>query len=331
MKRCMLEKWGKIMKIVVLDYETITRDGDVSLEEIASVGELTVFGFTPDDMAVERIGDADAVLCNKTPITEDVFQKCPKLKYVGLFATGYNNVDIEAADRHGITVCNVPAYSANSVAQHTFALILNYFNKIREYADLVENGGWIRDKVFNRFYIPTYELTDMTIGIIGYGDIGRRVAEISAAFGMNVFAYTRSLEKIKPPVNPVSFFELLKNSDIVTVHCPLTNTTKEMINKDTIALMKKSAYFVNTARGGIVNEQDLADALNHDVIAGAGIDVLTLEPMREDCPLKNAKNCTITPHIAWAPKQTRENLFAVVADNLLKWKMGQPQNVVNKI
>lgn len=319
------------MKIVVLDYETITRDGDVSLGKIASIGELKVFGFTPDDMVAERIGDADAVLCNKCPITQDVFEKCPKLKYVGLFATGYNNVDVEAADRNGITVCNVPAYSANSVAQHTFALILNHFNKIREYADLVENGGWIRDKVFNRFYIPTYELTDMTIGIIGYGDIGRRVAEISVAFGMNVLAYTRSPEKIKSPVNSTSLFELLKNSDIVTIHCPLTNATKEMINKDTIAMMKKNAYFVNTARGGIVNEQDLADALNNDVIAGAGIDVLTLEPMREDCLLKNVKNCTITPHIAWAPKQTRENLFAVVADNLLKWTMGQPQNVVNYI
>lgn len=319
------------MKIVVLDYETITRDGDVSLEEIASLGDLTVFGFTPDDMVAERIGDADAVICNKCPITDVVFEKCPKLKYVGLFATGYNNVDIEAADRNGITVCNVPAYSANSVAQHTFALILNHFNKIREYADLVENGVWIRDKVFNRFYIPTYELTDMTIGIIGYGDIGRRVAELSVAFGMNVFAYTRSPEKIKPPVKSVSLFELLKNSDIVTIHCPLTNTTKEMINKDTIAMMKKNAYFVNTARGGIVNEQHLADALNNDVIAGAGIDVLTLEPMCEDCPLKNAKNCTITPHIAWAPKQTRENLFAVVADNILKWLTGHPQNVVNNI
>ncbi|MCM1084660.1 MAG: D-2-hydroxyacid dehydrogenase [Clostridium sp.] len=317
------------MKIVVLDYETITRDGDVSLKEIASLGELVVFGFTPDEMVAERIGDAEVVLCNKSPITEAVFEACPKLQYVGLFATGYNNVDIEAAKRHGITVCNVPAYSANSVAQHTFALILNHFNKIREYADLVDNGVWIKDKVFNRFYIPTYELTDMTIGIIGYGDIGRRVAELSTAFGMKVLAYTRSPEKIKPPVTAASLSDLLKNSDIVTIHCPLTDATKEMINKDTIAMMKKTAYFVNTARGGIMNEQHLADALNNDMIAGAGIDVLTLEPMREDCPLKNAKNCTLTPHVAWAPKQTRENLFAVVADNLFKWTTGQPQNVVN--
>ncbi|MCM1173307.1 MAG: D-2-hydroxyacid dehydrogenase [Clostridium sp.] len=317
------------MKIVVLDYETITRDGDVSLKEIASLGELVVFGFTPDEMVAERIGDAEVVLCNKSPITEAVFAACPQLQYVGLFATGYNNVDIEAAKRHGITVCNVPAYSANSVAQHTFALILNHFNKIREYADLVDNGVWIKDKVFNRFYIPTYELTDMTIGIIGYGDIGRRVAELSTAFGMKVLAYTRSPEKIKPPVTAASLSDLLKNSDIVTIHCPLTDATKEMINKDTIAMMKKTAYFVNTARGGIMNEQHLADALNNDMIAGAGIDVLTLEPMREDCPLKNAKNCTLTPHVAWAPKQTRENLFAVVADNLFKWTTGQPQNVVN--
>ena len=318
------------MKIVILDSETVSRGGDVSLDGIASQGECEVYGYTPNDGVAEKIGDADAVICNKCLITEEVFEKCPNLKYVGLFATGYNNVDLDAASKHGAVVCNVPAYSTDSVAQHTFALILNHFNKIREYADTVDNGDWVNYKLFTYFYIPTYELKGMTIGIIGYGDIGRRVAEIAAVFGMNVLAYTRSPEKVSGAAKAVPLDELLEKSDVVTMHCPLNDGTREMINKDALSKMKKTAYFVNTARGGVMNEQDLADALNNGVIAGAGIDVLTLEPMREDCPLRNAKNCTITPHIAWAPKQTRERLLETVAENLRKWAAGTPQNIVNK-
>lgn len=317
------------MKIVILDSETVARGGDVSLEGIISLGETTVYGYTPNDEVADRIGDADAVICNKCLITENVFERCPNLKYVGLFATGYNNVDLNAAKKHGAVVCNVPAYSTDSVAQHTFALILNHFNKIREYADTVDNGDWVNYKLFTYFYIPTYELTGMTIGIIGYGDIGRRVAEIAKAFGMNVLAYTRSFQKVKAPARAVSLDELLECSDVVTMHCPLNEGTREMINRKTLAKMKSTAYFVNTARGGVMNEQDLADALNNGVIAGAGIDVLTVEPMEENCPLRNAKNCTITPHIAWAPRQTRERLLETVSENLRKWTEGVPQNVVN--
>lgn len=317
------------MKIVILDSETVARGGDVSLEGIISLGETTVYGYTPNDEVADRIGDADAVICNKCLITENVFERCPNLKYVGLFATGYNNVDLNAAKKHGAVVCNVPAYSTDSVAQHTFALILNHFNKIREYADTVDNGDWVNYKLFTYFYIPTYELTGMTIGIIGYGDIGRRVAEIAKAFGMNVLAYTRSHQKVKAPARAVSLDELLECSDVVTMHCPLNEGTREMINRETLAKMKSTAYFVNTARGGVMNEQDLADALNNGVIAGAGIDVLTVEPMEENCPLRNAKNCTITPHIAWAPRQTRERLLETVSENLLRWTEGDPQNVVN--
>lgn len=317
------------MKIVILDSETVARGGDVSLEGIISLGETTVYGYTPNDEVADRIGDADAVICNKCLITENVFERCPNLKYVGLFATGYNNVDLNAAKKHGAVVCNVPAYSTDSVAQHTFALILNHFNKIREYADTVDNGDWVNYKLFTYFYIPTYELTGMTIGIIGYGDIGRRVAEIAKAFGMNVLAYTRSFQKVKASARAVSLDELLECSDVVTMHCPLNEGTREMINRKTLAKMKSTAYFVNTARGGVMNEQDLADALNNGVIAGAGIDVLTVEPMEENCPLRNAKNCTITPHIAWAPRQTRERLLETVSENLRKWTEGDPQNVVN--
>jgi glycerate dehydrogenase len=317
------------MKIVILDSETVSRGGDVSLDGITSLGEAQVYGYTPNEEVADKIGDADAVICNKCLVTEEVFEKCKNLKYVGLFATGYNNVDLKAADRHGAVVCNVPAYSTDSVAQHTFALILNHFNKIRAYADTVDNGDWVNYKLFTYFYIPTYELKGMTIGIVGYGSIGRRVAEIARVFGMKVLTFTRSPEKVGDGAEAVSLDRLLRESDVVTMHCPLTDTTKEMINKDALAKMKPTAYFVNTARGGVVNEQELADALNDGVIAGAGIDTLTFEPMREDCPLRNAKNITITPHIAWAPKQTRERLLETVAENLRKWRDGQPQNVVN--
>ena len=317
------------MKIVILDSETVSRGGDVSLEGITSLGDAQVYGYTPNEEVADKIGDADAVICNKCLVTEEVFEKCKNLKYVGLFATGYNNVDLNAADRHGAVVCNVPAYSTDSVAQHTFALILNHFNKIRAYADTVDNGDWVNYKLFTYFYIPTYELKGMTIGIVGYGSIGRRVAEIARVFGMKVLTFTRSPEKVGDGAEAVSLDRLLRESDVVTMHCPLTDTTKEMINKDALAKMKSTAYFVNTARGGVVNEQDLADALNDGVIAGAGIDTLTFEPMREDCPLRNAKNITITPHIAWAPKQTRERLLETVAENLRRWRDGQPQNVVN--
>ncbi|SFB72325.1 D-2-hydroxyacid dehydrogenase [Ruminococcus albus] len=317
------------MKIVILDSETVSRGGDVSLEGITSLGESEVYGFTPNDEVADKIGDADAVICNKCLITEEVFSKCPNLKYVGLFATGYNNVDLKAADKHGASVCNVPAYSTDSVAQHTFALILNHFNKIRAYADTVDNGDWVNYKLFTYFYIPTYELKGMRIGIIGYGSIGRRVAEIARVFGMEVVTYTRSPEKVGDGAKAVSLDELLRTSDVVTMHCPLNEQTKEMINKEALEKMKPTAYFVNTARGGVVNEYDLADALNNEVIAGAGIDALTFEPMREDCPLRNAKNATITPHIAWAPKQTRIRLLEVVSANLKAWINGKPQNVVN--
>lgn len=317
------------MKIVILDSETVSRGGDVSLDGITSLGEAQVYGYTPNEEVADKIGDADAVICNKCLVTEEVFEKCKNLKYVGLFATGYNNVDLKAADRHGAVVCNVPAYSTDSVAQHTFALILNHFNKIRAYADTVDNGDWVNYKLFTYFYIPTYELKGMTIGIVGYGSIGRRVAEIARVFGMKVLTFTRSPEKVGDGAEAVSLDRLLRESDVVTMHCPLTDTTREMINKDALAKMKPTAYFVNTARGGVVNEQELADALNDGVIAGAGIDTLTFEPMREDCPLRNAKNITITPHIAWAPKQTRERLLETVAENLRKWRDGQPQNVVN--
>ena len=317
------------MKIVVLDSETVSRN-DISLEGITSLGETEIYGYTPNEEVADRIGNADAVICNKCLITREVFEKCPNLKYVGLFATGFNNVDIEAASEKGAVVCNVPAYSTNSVAQHTFAFILNYFNRVAEYAQTVDRGDWVNYKLFSYFYIPIQELCGMTLGIVGFGDIGKKVSQIAKAFGMNVVAYSRTKEKITAAgVEAVSLEELLGRSDVVTLHCPLNEGTKEIINKKTLGLMKKTALLVNTSRGGVINEQDLADALNNDVIAHACVDVITFEPMREDCPLRGAKNCTITPHIAWAPKKTRERLLEVVCENIKCYIDGNPQNVVN--
>lgn len=317
------------MKIVILDSETVTRN-DVSLDCITRMGDSKVFGYTPNEDVAEHIGNADAVICNKCLITDDVFEHCTNLKYVGLFATGYNNVDIESAKRHGAVVCNVPSYSTNSVAQHTFAFILNYYNKIAEYAQTVDNGDWVNYKLFSYFGIPTAELAGKTIGIIGYGDIGRKVAQLARAFDMNVITYTRSPEKVTDGTKTCSFDEILAVSDIVSLHCPLTKDNEKMINAEALNKMKSSALLVNTARGGLVDEYALTDALNNNIIAGACIDALTYEPMREDCPLRKAKNCTITPHIAWAPRETRERLLEKVAENIKCWLEGKPQNVVNK-
>ncbi|MGN0594620.1 MAG: D-2-hydroxyacid dehydrogenase [Hominimerdicola sp.] len=316
------------MKIVILDSETVTRN-DVSLDCITQLGDCRVYGYTPNEKVAETIGDADAVICNKCFITKQVFESCPNLKYVGLFATGYNNVDLKSASEHGAVVCNVPAYSTNSVAQHTFAFILNYYNKISEYSKTVDEGGWVNYKLFSYFGIPTHELSGRTIGIVGYGDIGKKVAQIARVFDMKVITFTRSPEKVTDGTKTVSFEELLKESDIVSLHCPLTQDNQKMINADTLKLMKKSALLVNTARGGLVDEQALTDALNNETIAWACIDALTYEPMRADCPLRKAKNCTITPHVAWAPKETRERLLEKVAQNLEAFINDQPINVVN--
>ena len=325
------------MKLCILDSETVSKN-DISLDGITSLADTTVYGSTLPNEVAERIGDNDAVICNKCRITKEVFEACKNLKYVGLFATGYNNVDIDAATQHGAVVCNVPSYSTNSVAQHTFAFILDYFNRVSEYSKTVQNGDWVNYKLFSYFYLPIFEIKDMKIGIIGFGDIGKQVAKLSIAFGMKVLVYTRTPSKAEAfmrenklgdEMKVCTFKELLKESDIITLHCPLTEDTKELINKDTLRLMKKSALLINTSRGGVINEQDLADALNNGVIAHASVDVITDEPMREDCPLRGAKNITITPHIAWAPKQTRERLLDVVAKNLKAFIDGAPINKVN--
>ncbi|MCD8108154.1 MAG: D-2-hydroxyacid dehydrogenase [Oscillospiraceae bacterium] len=307
-------------RAVILDADTVT-SGDVSLEPLTSLTGTTIFGYTSPEEIAANIGDAEIVLTNKCRITEEVFEACPNLKFIGLFATGYNNIDIEAAKRHGCVVANVPGYSSNSVAQHTFALILNYFSKIHEYNSYVQNGGWCKSKLFTHFDIPLNELSGKTIGIIGYGSIGKSVAKIAIAFGMKVLVYTRTGQS-----NALE--EVLRDSDIVTLHCPLNERTKELINCRTLSMMKPTALLVNTSRGGVINEYDLADALKSGKIASAAIDVLTDEPISPDCPLLGLPNCVITPHVAWAPIETRVRLIGLVADNIKAYLDGSPTNNV---
>lgn len=316
-----------MIKAVILDADTVT-SGDVSLKPITDLMDVTVYGSSDESVIAERIGEADAVLTNKCRITRDVFEKCPNLRFIGVFATGYNNIDIEAAREHGCVVSNVPGYSTNSVAQHAFALILSFYSNIDRYSESVKNGDWCRSSLFTYFSMPFFELAGKTIGIIGYGAIGRAVKRIAEAFNMNVLVYTRSYPADCSGIRVVDFDTLLRESDIVTLHCPLNDGTSGLINKDALCKMKKSAILINTSRGGVIVEKDLADALNGGVISGAGLDVLTVEPMSDSCPLLNAKNCRITPHIAWAPLETRIRLIGEVEKNIKAYLSGNPANNV---
>mgnify|MGYP004536370953 FL=1 len=315
------------MKIVILEAATVSKN-DVSFEEIYRLGEVREYPLTPVDKIVEYVGDAEAVLCNKTPFTAEVLEACPNLKYIGLCATGYNNIDVVAATRLGITVCNAPAYSNAAVAQQVFSFILRYTNRTSAYNRFVHNGGWIRSETFSAFEYPITELAGKTLGIIGYGRIGRQVAKIAHAFDMNVIVNTRTAKQ-DSSVKFVGLKELLAKSDIITLHCPLTDETNGLIGLDALKLCKPTAILINTSRGAVINEADLAYALNNDIIAGAGLDVLCEEPMSADNPLLNAKNCIITPHIAWAPIDTRKRLITIVADNLSAFINGKPINTVN--
>lgn len=315
------------MKIVILEAATVSKN-DVSFEEIYRLGEVREYPLTPVDKIVEYVGDAEAVLCNKTPFTAEVLEACPNLKYIGLCATGYNNIDVAAATRLGITVCNAPAYSNAAVAQQVFSFILRYTNRTSAYNRFVHNGGWIRSETFSAFEYPITELAGKTLGIIGYGRIGRQVAKIAHAFDMNVIVNTRTAKQ-DSSVKFVGLKELLSKSDIITLHCPLTDDTNGLIDLDALKLCKPTAILINTSRGAVINEADLAYALDNDIIAGAGLDVLCEEPMSADNPLLNAKNCIITPHIAWAPIDTRKRLITIVADNLSAFINGKPINTVN--
>ena len=318
---------NKLMKICILDWTTVT-SGDISSDIFREFGEIKCYELTDNEHAAEYIGDADMVLCNKVLITDDVIKKCPNLKYIGLFATGYNNIDLKSASEHGITVCNAGSYSTDAVAQQTFAYILDHYSRISQYDKFVKNDGWINSKTFSKFPIKTMELSGKTISIIGFGSIGKAVAKIADAFGMKVLVNTRTAP-VNCPYETVSLKNAFKRADILTVHCPLTEQTAGIINAENLSLMKCNAIVINTARGGIVKEQELADALNSGRISAAYLDVLVNEPMSPETPLKTAKNCVITPHTAWAPLETRLRLINIVCSNIKAFLNGSPVNKVN--
>ncbi len=318
------------MKIVNLDGYT-TNPGDLSWEPFEKYGDVTVYDRTNPQEIVERAKDADVLFINKCVITSDILDKLPNLKYVGLQSTGYNVIDCDAAKKKGIIVSNIPAYSTSAVAQLTFSLILQFTNKVSLHSEAVHNGEWSACPDFCFWKSSLSELDGKSIGIIGFGSIGQRVASIANAFGMKVLVFT---PHPKPDefknVEFIDFDTLCKESDIITCHCPLTPQTENIINKDAISKMKKSVIIINTSRGPVVNDADLAQALNSERIQGAGVDVLRVEPPEQNNPLINAKNCIITPHIAWAALETRARLLSILEDNLKAFIEGHPQNVVNK-
>lgn len=318
------------LKIVLTDCETVSAN-DLDLKILEKFGEVIYYPETPKDLIAERIKDADVIICNKTVIGKNEIDAAKNLKLITLFATGYNNIDVKYAATKNIAVCNAGSYSTHAVAQQTFSYILDFASKIALYDSDVKGGSWIRSRLFSVFSRPTLELLGKTIGIFGYGAIGRQVANIANAFGMNILVCTRTprpeLDTI--PVTYVDLDTLLENSDFVTLHCPLNEQTKGLFDENAFKRMKKGAYFINTARGAVIDEQALVDALNTDHLAGAAIDVLAVEPMQADCPLLNAKNIRITPHVAWAPKETRMRVLDTVVKNIETFLEGCPQNRVN--
>lgn len=319
------------MKIVILDAYT-SNPGDLSWESFEGLGELYVYDRTPSEMIVERCKDAEIVLNNKVILDRETLGRLPKLRYIGILATGYNIVDVEAAKELGITVCNVPTYSTSAVAQLTFALILEMYNRVSVHDEAVHNGEWVSCKDFSFQKTPLIELADKTIGIVGFGKIGREVAKIADAFSMNILCAVRHPKSL-PSYERFRFAsldEIARESDIITFHCPLTQETTGMVDEVFISKMKRNAVIINTARGPIINEKALAEALDSDKIAGAAVDVLSCEPPKADNPLLKCKNCIITPHIAWAGYEARVRLLDIVYSNLKAFIDGEPVNVVNK-
>lgn len=318
------------MKIVILDGYSVN-PGDLSWDELKTFGELTVYDRTPADKIEERAAGAEILLTNKTPLSKEIFGRLPKLKYVGVLATGYNIVDTGAAKEHGVIVTNVPAYSTEAVAQFTFALLLELCHHVGEHNAAVKRGEWSHCADFSFWTHPLIELAGKTMGIIGFGRIGRAVAGIAQAMGMKVMAYSRhrDVSAENDRLRFAEFDELLAESDVISLHCPLFDSTRGMIDKNAIEKMKDGVFIINTARGPLIVEEDLAQALNSGKVAGAAVDVVSKEPITEDNPLLKARNCIITPHIAWAPKEARKRLIKTTVENLAAYISGKPVNVVN--
>ena len=318
------------MKIVDLDGFGVN-PGDLSWEAISKLGDFKLYDRTSPEDVISRAKDADIILINKINITDEIMEQLPKLKYIGVLATGYNVVDIESANKRGIVVSNIPAYSTDSVAQLTFAHILNMVNRVGHYADLNRKGRWSNNLDFCYWNTPLMEISGKTIGILGLGNIGSKVARIAHDFGMDVYAFTsKSSTELPDGIQKTTIDGLLSVSDILTLHCPLTAETRELINKESIKKMKRGALLVNTGRGQLVNEADVADALTSGQLGGYGADVMCEEPPSAENPLFAQPNAFITPHIAWATLEARTRLMNILLENLKSYKDGNPQNIVNK-
>jgi len=316
------------MNIVILDGYT-ANPGDLSWQGLEEIGEVTVYDRTKADETVARAADADIVLTNKVIISREIIAQLPRLKYIGVLATGYNVVDIEAAHERGITVTNVPAYSTESVAQMVFAHLLTVTNRTEHYAVENRNGRWTKNPDFCYWDFPHMELAGKTFGIVGLGNIGRRVAEIATAFGMHVKALTsKSADALPANIEKATLESILSTSDVLSLHCPLTDKTRHLINRETLQQMKPTAILINTGRGPLVDDQSIADALSGGRLAAFCADVLTEEPPKADNPLLKQPNAYMTPHIAWASKEARVRLVQVATDNVRAFINGRPQNMV---
>ena len=318
------------MKIVVLDGHALN-PGDLSWEPLKAFGQVTVYDRTATEAeGITRIGDAEILLINKFPVTESLLAACPSVKLICVLATGYNVVDCAAAKKRGIPVCNVPSYGTAAVAQFTMALILELCHRVGLHNHSVHQHEWESSPDFCYWLRPQMELDGKTIGIIGFGRIGRAVGRLAKAFGMKVLAYSpREYEEGREIGTYVDLDTLLRESDVISLHCPLFPETKEIINAASIAKMKDGAMLINTARGPLINEQDVADALESGKLRGAAVDVVCQEPIRSDNPLLSTRKCIITPHMAWAPVESRQRLMDCVVANVKAFLEGQPQNVVN--
>ncbi|MBN2793780.1 MAG: D-2-hydroxyacid dehydrogenase [Clostridia bacterium] len=316
------------MKIVVLDGFTLN-PGDLSWEPLKLLGEAVIYDRTEEKDIISRIADAEIVFTNKTPLDKTVFSACPHIKWIGVLATGYNVIDIVAAKQAGILVANVPTYGTDSVAQYVFALLLEMCHHVKEHDLAVKTGKWSEQKDFCFWDFPLMELAGLTLGIIGTGEIGLRTAAIGKAFNMKVIAHSRT-EKPSDFIEYADLKTLYKNADVISLHCPLTSETMHMIDEAVLDLMKPNVMIINTARGPLINEKAMAKALNQGKIAGYAADVVSVEPISKDHILLNAKNCILTPHIAWAPKAARERLMKTAIDNLKHYLEGNPIHIVNK-
>ena len=317
------------MKIVVLDGYT-ENPGDLSWKDLESLGETTIYDRTPVELVEERIGDAEIVITNKTPIDKEIFEKCQNIKYVGVLATGYNVVDVNTAAEKGIPVCNIPTYGTTAVAQMVFALLLEICHHVGTHSEAVKMGEWSNNVDWCFWKYPLIELAGKTMGIVGFGRIGKAVGRLAKAFGMNVLAYDEyENEEGKAIADYVTLDDLYAKSDVISLHCPLFPATTGMICKESIAKMKDGVILINTSRGPLINEADLAEALQSKKVYAAGCDVVYTEPIKADNPLLGCYNSILTPHIAWAPKESRQRLMNIAVDNVRNFLNGTTVNAVN--